>query len=446
MSDRADPEAWDGAAFAERAESLRRGTLTGNVVAFVRLLREAGLPLTTGDAIAAARALLAVGVASRDDAHTALAATLVRRPSERPLFEALFEQFWARRAPRAAPPAIPREVAASARGSGPPARLGRHEVPEALYAGGEGRPPRAAPGSYSGQDLLTRRDFSSLSPDELAAMRRLIRALAPRLASALARRRRAARFGRELDLRRSMRRAARRHGELRELERRRRRRRRTRLVVLADVSGSMDLYSRFLAQFLYGLQQELRGVSTFVFSTRLFEVTPMLRARSFDRALRLVSSSVDAWSGGTQIGAALADFNRRYARERVGSDTVVVVLSDGWDRGDASSVRREMASLHRRARRVIWLNPLLGAPGYQPLAGGMAAALPYCDDFLPAHSVESLAALGRRLLALEGEAAGRGSPSPPGGDRMGAAARPGARPLVGGGLRERSGYGSRTGA
>ena len=410
MNGGAAPGVWELAAFAERAGALRRGTVEGNVVAFVRLLREAGLQVTTGDAIVAARALLAVGLASREDVRAALAATLVRRQAERPLFEALFEQFWSRRAPGDAPPGPPREVAASDRGAGPPARLRRDAVPEALYAGGEAAPaPRATPGAYSGQDLLTRRDFSSMRPEELDAVRRLIRSLAPRLASALARRRRAARLGHEVDLRRSMRRAGRRHGELRELARRRRRRRRTRLVVLADVSGSMDLYSRFLVQFLYGLQQELRGVSTFVFSTRLFEVTPMLRARSFAGALRLVSSSVDAWSGGTQIGATLADFNRRYARERVGRDTVVVVLSDGWDRGDASSVGREMASLHRRARRVIWLNPLLGAPGYQPLAGGMAAALPHCDDFLPAHSVEALAALGRRLLALEagGGRAGR---------------------------------------
>ena len=396
------PEAWELAAFAERAEALRRGTLEGNVVAFVRLLREAGLPVTTGDAIEAARALLAVGVETREGARAALAATLLRRPAERALFEALFEQFWSGRAPRAAPPRPPREVAAPGRSAEPPGRLARSAVPEARASGGEAvPPPQATAGAYSGQDLLTLRDFSSLRPEELGAVRRLIRALAPRLASALARRRRAARLGHDIDLRRSMRRAARGDGELRELAHRRRRRRRMRLVVLADVSGSMDLYSRFLVQFLYGLQQELRGVSTFVFSTRLFEVTPMLRARSFDAALRLVSSSVDAWSGGTQIGAVLADFNRRYARERVGRDTVVIVLSDGWDRGDAASVGREMALLHRRARRLIWLNPLLGAPGYQPLAGGMAAALPHCDDFLPAHSVESLTALGRRLLALE---------------------------------------------
>ena len=396
------PEGRELAALAARAGALRRGTIEANVVAFARLLREGGIGVTTGDALSAASAVLAVGVDSRPDVRSALAATLVRRPAERALFEALFEQFWSRWEPRAEPRPPPRELPASPRGPGPPGRRGRAAAREPLPAGGGAGPaPAATPGAYSGQDRITRRDFASLRPQELARVRRLIRRLAPRLASALARRRRAARRGRELDLRRSMRRAARRHGELRELARRRRRRRRTRLVVLADVSGSMDLYARFLVQFLYGLQQELRGVSTFVFSTRLFEVTPMLRARSFEQALRLVSSSVDGWSGGTQIGSVLSDFNRRYAAERVGRDTVVLVLSDGWDRGDAAGVGREMSSLHRRAGRVIWLNPLLGAPGYRPLAAGMAAALPHCDEFLPAHSVESLAELGGRLLALE---------------------------------------------
>ena len=234
-------------------------------------------------------------------------------------------------------------------------------------------------------------------------MRRLIRRIAPAVRSAVSRRHRAHRRGRAIDLRRSLRTAVRRHGEVRDLARRRRRRRRIDVVVLADVSGSMDRYSEFLVQFIYGLQQELRGVSTFVFSTRLFEVTPVLRARSFASALRLLERSVEGWSGGTQIGSALEQFNRRYARERVHRRTVVIVLSDGWDRGDGALVGREMERLQRRAKRLIWLNPLLGQPRYRPLSEGMAAALPFCDDFLPAHNVESLERFGRHLLAIAGD-------------------------------------------
>ncbi len=257
-----------------------------------------------------------------------------------------------------------------------------------------------APQAYSDADVVMRKDFSALRGEELQRVRRMIREIAPGLRTAVSRRYRAARRGHAVDLRRSLRRAARRDGELHEIEHRRRRHRRTDVVLLADISGSMDLYSGFLVQFIYGLQQELRGVSTFVFSTRLFEVTAMLRARSFDAALRLLEQSVDAWGGGTQIGESLAEFNRRYARERVHRRTVVIVLSDGWDRGDTALVAREMERLQRRAKRVIWLNPLLGHPQYEPLSEGMAAALPFCDDFLPAHNVETLRAFGRHLLVV----------------------------------------------
>ena len=162
----------------------------------------------------------------------------------------------------------------------------------------------------------------------------------------------------------------------------------------------MDVYSRFLVQFLYGMQNELRGVSTFVFSTRLFEITPMLRGRSFEEALGNVGKQVQGWSGGTRIGACLAEFNRRHAKQRVGPRTVVVIISDGWDRGDIEELSREMQSLKRRCYRLIWLNPLLGASDYRPVAQGMAAALPSIDEFLPVHNLHSLARVGKMLIKL----------------------------------------------
>ncbi|MCH7718131.1 MAG: VWA domain-containing protein, partial [Chloroflexi bacterium] len=204
----------------------------------------------------------------------------------------------------------------------------------------------------------------------------------------------------ELDLRRSLRWAVRHGGEVLHLARRRRKIRRLNLVLLCDVSGSMDVYARFLVQFLYGLQTELRGVSTFVFSTRLFEVTPMLRARTFDEALARVGRHVDGWSGGTRIGACLAEFNRRHAKGRLGPRTVVVIISDGWDRGDIEQLAREMRMLKRRCYRLLWLNPLLGNADYQPVAQGMVAALPHVDQFLPVHNLESLARVGRTLISL----------------------------------------------
>jgi len=189
-------------------------------------------------------------------------------------------------------------------------------------------------------------------------------------------------------------------GEVVELLRTRRRIGKLRLVVLCDVSGSMDVYSRFLVQLLFVLQNELRGVSTFVFSTRLNEVTHLLKTRSFDEALRSISTEVDAWSGGTSIGDSLSAFDRLYARRRVGSRTVLLIISDGWDRGDTGLLVRAMQSFQRRARSLIWLNPLLGHADYRPLAKGMAAALPYVDHFLPIHNLNSLVRLSRTLVRL----------------------------------------------
>lgn len=401
----ADPAALlqDGralAAFLAQAPAQRRGTLSENLLAFCDMLRLAGIKVTVGSSIEAARALRAIDIARADDVRAALAATLLTEAAVRPLFDALFRVFWSLLAP---PPAIlpPAGALGGSRPIDGPAARQEQRALTGDFGGAESRSaPRGQPRSYSDADMVTSRDFSTLQGQELREVRRLIRVLARRLSAAVSRHSTAHRRGRELDFRRSLRLAARHGGEVRELARRQRVPRRTDLVVLADVSGSMDVYAQFLVQFVYGLQQELRGVSTFVFSTRLFEVTPMLRARSFEEALRLVEHSVDGWSGGTQIGRSLADFNRRFARDRVHRDTIVIIVSDGWDRGESDTLRREMAVLGRRARRVIWLNPLLGQEGYEPLTRGMSAALPFCDDFMPVHNVDSLAAFGRHLLTI----------------------------------------------
>ncbi|GIX46946.1 MAG: hypothetical protein KatS3mg131_1157 [Candidatus Tectimicrobiota bacterium] len=174
------------------------------------------------------------------------------------------------------------------------------------------------------------------------------------------------------------------------------------MVVLCDVSGSMDVYTRFLLQFLYGLQNGLRGIETFVFSTRLTRITPLLRRRNVQAVLARLADTVQDWSGGTQIGACLKTFNDTLAASLVTAKTLVVLISDGWDTGDTAVLGAEMAKLRARALRVIWLNPLLGSPHYQPLCKGMQAALPYIHDFLPVHSVDSLRRFGQlvaRLLA-----------------------------------------------
>ncbi len=173
------------------------------------------------------------------------------------------------------------------------------------------------------------------------------------------------------------------------------------MVVLADISGSMERYTRLLLLFLYSLTRGLGGrIEAFLFGTRLTRVTRELEGRDPAEALAKVARAVSDWSGGTRIGETLAEFNLRWARRVLGQGAVVLFISDGWDRGDPAALATEMARLQRSAHRLIWLNPLLGAPDYEPLARGMRTALPFVDDFLPVHSLASLEELGRHLAAL----------------------------------------------
>jgi uncharacterized protein with von Willebrand factor type A (vWA) domain len=214
---------------------------------------------------------------------------------------------------------------------------------------------------------------------------------------------RAAKAGR-IDLRRTARHAIRSSGELMQLFRRRARMRRRPLVLICDVSGSMEKYSRLLMIFAHAIARR-EDLEAFVFSTRLTRVTRLLRQRDLDRSLDSLSKGVHDFSGGTRIGDALADFNRHWARRVLGHGAVVIIVSDGWDRGDPSQLTAELIHLRRTAHRLIWLNPLIGSKGYQPLTRGMAAALPHCDDFLAANNLQALDDLGKLLAGLGTRAA-----------------------------------------
>jgi uncharacterized protein with von Willebrand factor type A (vWA) domain len=377
-----------------------RGTLAAHLVGFARLLRAADFDITAGRIIDAARALTLVDIARPEDVRLALRANLVSEAAQLAAFDRLFDLYWRS---GGQPPPIGEVVAAERRPSARrPGRPGggtglQVRVPVRQAVQPTGDHPEATAGTA---DLLTTKDFAGYTDEEVARARAVIRRLAPKLATALARRTRQARRGDDVDLRRSLRRAVRHGGEVLDLLRRRRRVRRLRVVLLCDVSGSMDAYARYLVQFLYAVQNELRGVSTFVFSTRLNEITPLLRTRDYDQALARLAAEVDSWSGGTSIGGSLAAFEREYARRRVDSRTVVIIISDGWERGDVEVLRRALSNLKRRAYKLLWLNPLLGAKDYRPLARGMAAALPYLDYFLPAHNLDSLVRVARTLEHL----------------------------------------------
>lgn len=375
-----------------------------NVLLFGHLLRQAGLPIAVDQVLAFARALAWVEVGDRQQVYHTARSLLVCRRQDLDLFTALFDRFWSAGGEAAArrpnPFAAPRRRRRRDQGVSLLAGPWRATEPEAPVA------DRA--GTYSPEEVLRRRDFSELSPEELAEVRRLIRETRWQASLRRTRRRVADDRGERLDLRRLLRAAARHGGAAFHLPRQRRKVKQRPLVLLADVSGSMEKYSRLLLQLFYSLTHGLREVECFVFGTRLTRVSEQLLLRDPDRALDAAARQVEDWSGGTRIGESLAAFNRRWSRRVLRRGAVVVIASDGWERGDSSVLRREVQHLQRRCHRLIWLNPHLGRPGYRPLVEGMAAALPHVDDFLPVHNLRSLADLARHLAELPARRGGLG--------------------------------------
>jgi uncharacterized protein with von Willebrand factor type A (vWA) domain len=369
--------------------------LSTAVVRFSALLRRQGLPVTLIQVTDAIRALEHLDLGDRREVYLGLRAVLVGRPEDVPAFDRAFETFW--RPPSEA------DAVAEALMPAPPEEgpaVERESPREALALdawsdldGEDGDEPLGVPAA-SEREAMTAQDFATFSPDQLDEVYRLTVQIARRLARRISRRRRpAARRGR-LDLRRTLRANVTR-GDLIDLRFRRRKRRKVRLVLLCDVSGSMDLYSRFLLQFLFALQSVFARVETFTFSVRLTRVTEHLRGRSYREVLRRLTAVRD-WSGGTRIGESLAEFNRQWPG-LVDRRTIVIILSDGWDTGDPDVLAAELLRIKRRAGRVIWLNPLLGNPSYEPLTRGMAAALPLVDHFAAAHNLAALRALAGTL-------------------------------------------------
>ncbi len=372
--------------------------LLQNLTLFGRLLRGLGLPVSTARMLDLAEALPLLDVFRREEFHAAAAALLIHRREDRELFDAAFRLFWETPPDRWSRAKLPGTPLARPRRP-PPATF---RIAQGAAAGADDdRPPRpVAQRTWSDREVLERRDFSDLDADELREVQRLIRE-----AGWEAARRRVVRCRpggrRALDLRRTLRRGLRSGGEWMRLERRRRREKPRPVIALADVSGSMERTARVLLHFLYGLAQGSPGrVEAFVFATRLTRLTRKLSDRRVDRALAQASEAVRDWSGGTRIGEALRRFNHDWARRLPTSSAVVVLVSDGWDRGDPALTAAEMERLRGLAWRIVWLNPLLADPGYEPLTRGMRAALPFVHDFLAVNDLRSVRELAEHLRRL----------------------------------------------
>jgi uncharacterized protein with von Willebrand factor type A (vWA) domain len=377
-------------------EPTQTGSLIPNLLLFGDVLRRGGLDVHPGRMQDAIVAIEAVGVERREDVRAALRSLLVHRLDDLVFFDRAFDLFFrARRKgsdglPLSSLGERPRVVAA------PPAEA---RVDFEGGDAGDAASPRVAAGAWSATEILRTKDFAEMTADEIARAEALVADIGWRLGLRRTRRWTRATDG-EIDLRRLVRRNVTRGGELVELPRRARREKPRPIVVLADVSGSMERYTRMLLQFVVGMSEGRHEVESFVFATRLTRITREVLRRGAAGTLDAVAHRVHDWGGGTRIGDSLRAFNVHYARRVIRHGPVVIVVSDGWDRGDPELLARELARVRRSCRRLVWLNPLLGSKSYEPLTRGMRAALPLVDDFLPAHNLASLEQLAERLMSL----------------------------------------------
>jgi uncharacterized protein len=366
--------------------------LIRHVVTFGRILREGGLEVGPGRISDALTGLDCVDIGDPDDVYWTLRTTLVSRPEDLGRFDRAFAA-WFLRAP--SPPPY--------RGSKPAERAGRTQEKARTDAPGEDEQGGDEPTEvgWSVHEVLRRKDFAAMTAEEFSRAARALKEVAAARPLRRSRRLRPHARGRRLDLRRLARRSLGRGGDPIERTFRRRVEVPRKLVVLCDVSGSMEAYTRALLLFLHAVVGSGRGVEVFAFGTRLYRLTEEFRTRDPEQALAAAATRVVDWASGTRIGSSLKMFNDVWGRRALTRGAVVVIVSDGWERHDATLVAREMERLQRAAYAIVWVNPLKGNPEYEPLAGGMRAALPYVDRFMAGHNLASLEELAGVLAGIE---------------------------------------------
>ncbi|MCY4190586.1 MAG: VWA domain-containing protein [Rhodospirillaceae bacterium] len=367
-----------------------------NIMHFARVLRSAGLPLGPGQVIRAIEAVDVVGIGTREDFYWTLHAVFVNRRDQREIFDQAFHVFWRN------PKLLERLMTVILPTVETPAEDDREEMSRRLADALKGMAETGSPSTetervdldavmtWTDQEVLKQRDFEKMSKAEMEAARKVLARLRLPLEQIPTRRFRPDSTGPRLDLRRTMRQSVRNGGDAIMLARRSRRTRRPPLVVLCDISGSMSRYSRMLLHFLHAVTNDRDRVHTFLFGTRLTNVTRYLRYKDVDEALDKIGQGAEDWEGGTRSGQTLAQFNRCWSRRVLGQGAIVLLITDGLDRDGGVGLEREMDRVHRSCRRLVWLNPLLRYDGFEPKSAGVRAMLRHVDDFRTVHNLQSL--------------------------------------------------------
>ncbi len=378
------------------------GMLFQRLIAFARLLRRAGIPLGPGSVIDAFEAVLISGIGTRRDFFWTLHAVLIKCHEHFPIYYEAFYRFWQ----RGQVERVLAEMLPVTRTDGVKTRVAQRRVEEALgLQKRAARPPKQQEtifdmrGTISDTEILRRKDFAQMSVAEVEEARRLISAMRIPDDAVTTRRFKASSRGR-IDLARTLRASVRSGGDLIELRFKAPREKKPPVVALVDISGSMSDYSRPLLQFFHMLTMKRRNVSTFLFGTRLTNVTRALKTKDPDDALALCSAGVADWSGGTRIASALEEFNKRWSRRVLGQGATVLLVTDGLERDGGGELKREIDRLHRSSRRLIWLNPLLRFEGFEAKAAGIRAILPHVDELRPVHDLSSLSSLCDALTEM----------------------------------------------
>jgi uncharacterized protein with von Willebrand factor type A (vWA) domain len=380
------------------------GRFAENIVHFVRMLRVAGLRLGPGKALDAVRAVEVAGIRRRDDLYWTLFSVLVNRRDQRELFDQAFHIFW--RDPKILERMM-RMMLPEAEGAAEPQKPQvSRRVQQALLPNREGKPKDDtgereveldATLTFSASELLQKKDFAEMSAEEVAVARNALARIAWPFPPRRTRRFELDPRGPRIDLRTTLRRSLRLGAGAIPLVRKAQVLRQPPLVILCDISGSMSQYSRMFLHFMHALSNDRARVHSFLFGTRLSNISRLLRQKDVDKALQQIGDKVPDWSGGTRIGGTLAEFNRSWSRRVLGQGAVVLLLTDGLDREAGAGLAREMERLHKSCKRLIWLNPLLRWDGFEPKAQGIRAILPHVDDFRPVHNLDSIAELAAAL-------------------------------------------------